>query len=100
MAGEDREWMTDAKCRGTSNYRLYESDNRGGGQAERLERACGGCTVKPECASYALQFANQDECIGGTVWAGIPVPESPSTIFYHRALDRLRVIAEGHRDAA
>lgn len=90
MASYDRDWMVRAKCRDTSDYGLYDSDNRGGGQAEQAQRACVGCPVRAECASYALKYA---DTIGGLVWAGVPVPESPTTIYYHRALDRLRIIA-------
>ncbi|WP_082876054.1 WhiB family transcriptional regulator [Nocardia pseudobrasiliensis] len=94
MAPHDRDWMVRAKCRGTDDYAAYDADNRGGGQAEQLERACGGCTVKPECAAYALKH---ESTIGGMIWAGVPIPESPTTIYYHRALDRLRVIARNAR---
>ncbi|MFI8976853.1 WhiB family transcriptional regulator [Nocardia asteroides] len=92
MATYDRDWTIRSKCRTTTDVKLYESDNRGGRQQDRLEQACGGCPVTRECASYALAFP---DAIGGMIWAGVPVPQSPTTIFYERAIQRLQQISDG-----
>ncbi len=97
MPSDSRDWMVRAKCRTSrtaAEFALYVSDNRGGRQAENLERACGGCTTKRECAAYAL--LDRDN-IGGMVWAGVPVPQTPSTRFHRSAVAQLERIADGLR---
>lgn len=97
MPSESRDWMVNAKCRTSrtpDELRLYISDNRGGRQAENLERACGGCSAMRQCAAFALL---DRDSIGGMVWAGVPVPQTPSTRFYRAAIKRLEKIADGLR---
>lgn len=92
-----RDWMVKAKCRGTTDYDAYESDNRGGGQIRSADIACGGCRVRVECARYALTLGNPK----GMVWAGIPVPETTGTSGYREAIRALKITAslptEGER---
>ncbi|WP_329405473.1 WhiB family transcriptional regulator [Nocardia vinacea] len=86
--------MIKSKCSTTTEPDLYIADNRGGSkvQAERLERACGGCTTVAKCAAYALKYRADS---GGMVWAGIPVPQSVGTKFWVRAINQLEVLSEG-----
>lgn len=85
----DRDWMIKAKCRTGVDLGLYIADNRGRGRdaAARLEAACGGCRTVDYCAAYALKY---DSEAGGMVWAGVPVPQSPNTKFWARAMAQLR----------
>ena len=94
MAAFDRDWMINAKCRTTTDHHLYNADNRGRGKrkADQLEQACGGCPVIAECAAYALKY-RQDA--GGVVWAGVPVPQTPGTKFWNRAIADLESLAAG-----
>ncbi|WP_157978331.1 MULTISPECIES: WhiB family transcriptional regulator [Nocardia] len=88
MATYDRDWMVRSKCRTATDPSLYDADNRGSSnqQAERLEKACGGCDTVAECAAYALKHQRD---AGGYVWAGIPVPQTSGTKFWNRAMEKL-----------
>lgn len=88
MSNEERDWMVRAKCRGTTDYDLYESDNRGSGQADETRLLCSGCPVFVECARWGVKQ------VGGMVYAGIPVPESPSTPYYAEAMRKLQIFAD------
>ncbi|MBM4707863.1 hypothetical protein GS982_01695 [Rhodococcus hoagii] len=85
----DREWMIDAKCRGTHDPTLYESDNRGDGQREAAIALCGDCPAFVECARYALST----ESPRGMIWASVPVPEMPDSAGYREAIRVLEIIA-------
>lgn len=91
MSSESRDWMINAKCRGTTEYALYDSDNRGKGQAAAATSACDGCPVIVECARYALKLGESGRV--GCVWAGIPVPEMVGTAYAKEATRKLEIIA-------
>lgn len=96
MAADSRDWMVRAQCRDAplEEWHLWESDNRGGGQTESgIVESCRGCPVARECATYGLMPPGP----GGMVWAGIPVPESPTTPYYKRAVAALEAIRDGAR---
>ncbi len=91
MSLESRDWMVKAKCRGTTEYEQYDSDNRGKGQTASANSACDGCPVPVECARYALSLGAQARV--GLVWAGVPVPEMPNTKYEREATRKLQIIA-------
>jgi hypothetical protein len=61
LAGQT--WRTEAACRGESPERWHPPR---GASIEGLRRTCRGCSVRLECAGYALKYASNN--FG--VWAG------------------------------
>lgn len=72
----DREWMTDAACRGACTDRFFPER---GDPTKETKQLCAGCPVRQECLDYALLH---NERLG--LWGG----ESPRS---RRALATKRV---------
>ena len=74
---QDRSWVQDAKCYGTTNPQRYDCEEKGNNAWKMAElriraiEACEGCPVARQCAQTALR-----ENWNGVISAGVPLPEN------------------------
>ncbi|AUE23536.1 hypothetical protein SEA_TONIANN_128 [Gordonia phage Toniann] len=92
MASDSRDWMIAAHCRG-KNPRNWESDNRGGGQEGRAQKACAPCEMHRQCAVYHTRDLKNCPPLG-VIICGIPIKETKDED-WGRQIDQLLHIARG-----
>jgi hypothetical protein len=61
------QWMDDANCKGQT-YQMFPKEHKDISYITPARALCEGCTVRPECLEYALEFPPAD--MHG-VWAGM-----------------------------
>ncbi|WKW86111.1 WhiB family transcription factor [Gordonia Phage JonJames] len=95
MATHDRDWCINAWCRGKDPSR-WDSDNRGGRQADDAKKACAPCplAVRQQCAHYHTKDLKNRPPVGVVV-CGIPVVGNSTSQEWRIQVGMLMQIAKG-----